>query len=352
MRLLAVVAGLGQASAQIPCPSTSSCCFQTPTATYELSSLNSETGVIIKDWRNDTDSANWAYYFSLCGDMDPPGNTVTPNTMCNRTSSGSGPGAAFQVGVNFPACYRLGDHALPPAPSGYPTQFYANVYNPAHGFSVQYSNGDSCLLPNGTTVSRSLVINLRCANMRGLNPGAWFDEVTEDTTCTYYASVFDFHACPLQCPRTPPTYRLCGGFGVCDYDASAEQARCFCNQGYSGSDCSQIGSAGAPPAPSYGGNIAGGFFGGLFGGLALVLGYFGYKSWSQKTPFLDSIRIGGGAPGATRLPSHDNGAGASWTGASAGNDVGSVYAAAGGNGGYVAPDLNAGVGGGDGPLLG
>ena len=59
------------------------CYSLAPQATYELSSLNTETGVIIKDWRNDTDSANWAYYFSLCGNMDPPGNTVTPNTMCN-----------------------------------------------------------------------------------------------------------------------------------------------------------------------------------------------------------------------------------------------------------------------------
>lgn len=348
MKAVILAAALAVANAQ--CPFDSTCCFQAPGATFDLSDLNTPTGVMIKDYRNDTDPTNpwsYGYYFSLCNDMNPPSTKYTPSSMCNTTGYGpyiqSGSGAAFQVGLNVQACARLGDHARPPTNDA-SSQFYPDVFNPSHGFTVKYTGGDPCLLPNGTTIQRSMTINVRCANMRGLNPGAWADQVAEDTMCQYNAFIFDINACPLECPRTRPTYKTCSGLGVCDFDRSQGVSRCFCNAGSSGSDCKMLGDAGAPAPPSYGGNIAGGFFGGIFTGIAVVLAYFFYKSHKSGASFVDSIRIGGDGSGHTRLPAHDGGAAASWTGAS----MDAAYAQT-SNTGYVAPDV--GATGGDGPLL-
>mmetsp|Transcript_411 Transcript_411/g.471 ORF Transcript_411/g.471 Transcript_411/m.471 type:complete len:119 (+) Transcript_411:134-490(+) len=43
------------------------------------------------------------------------------------------------------------------------------------------------------------------------------------------------YGCPLECPVS--NRRLCGGNGHCAYDPDKSAARCFCNKGYSGSDC-------------------------------------------------------------------------------------------------------------------
>ena len=63
--------------------------------------------------------------------------------------------------------------------------------------------------------------------------------------------------CPAECPvvtQAPGILRrLCGGHGICDYDVAHTAARCFCNEGWSGTNCMTRGDAGVPPPPSYAG---------------------------------------------------------------------------------------------------
>jgi len=57
----------------------------------------------------------------------------------------------------------------------------------------------------------------------------------EPDYCQYKVEIPSYHGCPLECPIHKG--RLCGGEGVCRYDSSAGQPRCFCNDGREGSAC-------------------------------------------------------------------------------------------------------------------
>lgn len=48
-------------------------------------------------------------------------------------------------------------------------------------------------------------------------------------------------------------------------------ARCFCNEGWSGADCSIPGDKGLPAAKSYTGSIVGALAGGVVGGALLFV---------------------------------------------------------------------------------
>eukprot|EP01034_Spumella_vulgaris_P021474 gene21474-27509_t len=45
------------------------------------------------------------------------------------------------------------------------------------------------------------------------------------------------YGCPLECPVS--NRQLCGGQGHCAFDEDKVAARCFCNNGYTGNDCTQ-----------------------------------------------------------------------------------------------------------------
>ena len=68
-----------------------------------------------------------------------------------------------------------------------------------------------------------------------------------------------------ECPA--PKGNLCSGLGICGWDQSLSQARCFCDDGYISADCSK------PASPIPGGAIAGAFFGGLILAACSLLGY-------------------------------------------------------------------------------
>jgi hypothetical protein len=59
---------------------------------------------------------------------------------------------------------------------------------------------------------------------------------------------------------------LCGGNGVCGYDSTAAQARCFCYDDWMESDCQ------TPRYPFPGGAVAGATIGGIVLGAIVLLG--------------------------------------------------------------------------------
>ena len=63
----------------------------------------------------------------------------------------------------------------------------------------------------------------------------------EFSHCSYTITMPSIYGCPLECPVS--NRHLCGGQGHCAYDEDKGGARCFCNNGYTGSDCATTASS-------------------------------------------------------------------------------------------------------------
>lgn len=99
--------------------------------------------------------------------------------------------------------------------------------DPTKGIQVTYL-GDFC---NGGT-QRKLHIRLECADKLSPVP----THAYEYTGCEYTIYMPSVYGCPLECPVA--NRQLCGGNGHCAYDEDKGGARCFCNHGAYGDDCS------------------------------------------------------------------------------------------------------------------
>lgn len=229
----------------------------------------------------------------------------------------------------------------------------------ASGVTLFYQGGDNCLSPfNGTQyVPRSVAFDFQCYDSNGFVPK--YDTIIEDIQCTYHAIIKSRYGCPTECKRGGPANRVCSANGICGYDMTNSYAKCFCNAGFSGADCTAVGDKGLPPPTDFSPNIAGGFFGGLVGGIICAAGFFIFKSklsgGASGGSFFDSFsfgKIGGGGGGATAPRSS-----AGYTAAPT-----STWSGAASTTGYVAPSADLGgaagmgdvygqLGSGDGPLL-
>ncbi len=201
----------------------------------------------------------------------------------------------MQVGSTPPICKRLGDAAA----NG---RFYIDVDNrnpryrsrAAAGINLYYMNGDSCvsLVNNSQLIPRAVTLMFQCSDQpiivdKGI--------VLENAYCGYTAIIPTRYACPTQCARRQG--RVCGANGICDYDIAGGYAKCFCNKGFSGPDCSTPGDKGLPPPISYAPNLAGGFFGGLAGGMILALCAFVVKAMVRGDPRADGRPVVALRPG-------------------------------------------------------
>lgn len=205
----------------------------------------------------------------------------------------------------------------------------------ASGVSLFYPNGDLCYDPYNSTnyVPRNFAIDFQCYDSNGFFPIN--DVIQEDIQCTYHAMIKTPVGCPIQCKRGGPINRICAANGICGYDMTNGYAKCFCNQGYSGADCTAVGDKGLPPPIDYSPNIAGGFFGGLFGGVALAVAVFMVRSKLSGGGLFDGFSFGGfggGNRGYTAAPSSSSSSTA-WSGSSASSVLPGATAT-----GYVAPD--------------
>jgi hypothetical protein len=232
----------------------------------------------------------------------------------------------------------------------------------ASGVTLYYGGGDLCPDPFNSSnwIPRSIALNFQCYDAYGFLPK--YDTILEDVQCRYNAMIKSRVGCPLECKRGGPLNRVCSANGICGYDMTNSYAKCFCNAGYSGADCTVQGDAGLPPPKDWSPNIAGGFFGGLFGGLAAAAVFFMVKGKMSGGGLMSGFSFGGfggGRGGAGYMPaptSSGAGAGAAWT-ASSSSSAGAGGAAGATAVGYVAPDAGgmgdvyAGLSGGDGPLI-
>lgn len=116
--------------------------------------------------------------------------------------------------------------------------------DPTKGVSLTYY-GDFCNAKAGQKpVQRTFRIELSCADR--LNPVP--THAYETTPCGYTVYMPSVYGCPIECPVSQR--QLCGGNGHCSYDYDKHAARCFCNKGYGGVDCTGSDSASAA-AQSY-----------------------------------------------------------------------------------------------------
>jgi hypothetical protein len=108
--------------------------------------------------------------------------------------------------------------------------------NPAKGVFLQYLGGDVC---PGTGKARTLRIWLLCYNDANNIPDQ--EIILESDSCYYEIFVNSAYGCPAECPtvKDPSTGNafLCANHGVCDFDAAINKPRCFCNEGFTGDDC-------------------------------------------------------------------------------------------------------------------
>lgn len=235
------------------------CTYNFGNSSFNLLPLRLDVGQMwyLEDDRNNEGSQNYTYIFNVCDDVFFP--KWFPNTGdCATTYPGpgqypsqpnTGNASAYQLS-NFPVpngdkCHKLGGSLRKD-----PTQMTWGLYdtaNPATGVVVQFKGGDACpgTFPART---RSMRLWLNCYNDEGAIPGK--ETVLESETCTYDIFVNSALGCPAECPRVPTAdgskSYICSRHGVCDFDAEARNARCFCNEGWTGNDCSQP----AGPAPS------------------------------------------------------------------------------------------------------
>jgi hypothetical protein len=119
--------------------------------------------------------------------------------------------------------------------------------DPTKGIQISYL-GDFC---NGGT-QRKFHLHLQCADR--LNPVP--THAYEYTGCEYTVYMPSVYGCPVECPVA--NRALCGGQGHCAYDEDKHGARCFCNRGFYGADCTGTdpSKAGATYSPTLLGLIA------------------------------------------------------------------------------------------------
>lgn len=100
--------------------------------------------------------------------------------------------------------------------------------DPTKGIQMTYY-GAYC--NNG--IQRQFNIQLPCSNRLSPVP----THAQETSPCAYTIQMPSVYGCPLECPVS--NRQLCGGAGHCAFDEDKSSARCFCNKGYTGADCSQ-----------------------------------------------------------------------------------------------------------------
>eukprot|EP00602_Paraphysomonas_sp_CaronLab_P006945 CAMPEP_0185024860 /NCGR_PEP_ID=MMETSP1103-20130426/8041_1 /TAXON_ID=36769 /ORGANISM="Paraphysomonas bandaiensis, Strain Caron Lab Isolate" /LENGTH=263 /DNA_ID=CAMNT_0027557931 /DNA_START=200 /DNA_END=991 /DNA_ORIENTATION=+ len=199
-------------------------------ATFDLTDLvrtSDEPSYMVTDGdipcTTDVVEQNFTYMFNICG-------TVAGGvpSAC-ATLTGLSKAGALQIDKNILSdpsddyCFLAGAYGDQATTLGLLDQ-----EDPTKGLALTYY-GAYC---NSPAVQRRFRIELICADK--LNPIP--THALEYEHCSYTVTMPSVYGCPLECPVA--NRELCGGNGHCAYDQDKASARCFCNHGYKGKDCS------------------------------------------------------------------------------------------------------------------
>lgn len=225
--------------------------------TYSACALGGSIDYVWTD-PTDAETTNSSYTFNIGT------NVQNPPAACGGANAIVSP--AYQVTANGGglSCLTAG-YDLTKRPSLFSQALFDGL-NPARGWSLTYSGGQSSGCPNG--ISRSFTINFICGRGPFPAPGATSASnmtfIDEENSCQYSAYVRAISNCPAECIN-PADGSLCNNAGVCGYDSALSAARCYCNNNYNETYCVD------PVASVPSGAIAGATIGGILVGVFVVL---------------------------------------------------------------------------------
>lgn len=159
---------------------------------------------------------NYTYIFDICGN-------VNGNNKPSQCSEVTGPAMQFNpdntTGKQCNVIGRNGAFSL------------INEADPTMGIVLTYTGGDQCHHYGAPNRQTSLVLG--CANIAIPTPTV----ANEPEHCHYYVKMDSIYGCPLECPVGGENRDLCSAHGICAWDQTNSKARCFCDDGYTGTDC-------------------------------------------------------------------------------------------------------------------
>eukprot|EP01084_Bolivina_argentea_P185194 319382_1 len=263
---------------------TPGCNITLKNATFDLSPLHlSKQSQLkyytVKDERSESDDLdNYEYAFNVCGAVleIPKGctNESIMGSFCednniNQTSGQcnnppgltkvNGPVFAYQMKLDenneVTRCWHLSDTVGGPG-----IWSLLNEDNPAEGVTVSYLDGD---YEPACGHNRQINISFVCDNDHGAFgiPGQAKSEIdystqnldpkllttlnnlhsaniVEEEICQYKLEFHTVYGCPSQCPILGG--KLCNGVGLCGYDNTLMQPRCYCLTYFTGEGCKKI----------------------------------------------------------------------------------------------------------------
>lgn len=167
--------------------------------------------------------ANFTYLFNVCGTVSTGIPAKCKSLPDIQTASALQINTQGTFDTSDDYCYAVGRYSDSSAQIGLLDQ-----QDPSKGIKLSYY-GDYCR----NNDQRQFNIELMCADK--LNPVP--THALEYTHCVYTITMPSVYGCPLECPVS--NRHLCGGNGHCAYDTDKFAARCFCNNGYTGADCTK-----------------------------------------------------------------------------------------------------------------
>eukprot|EP01138_Halocafeteria_seosinensis_P006215 gb/GECG01006356.1/.p1 GENE.gb/GECG01006356.1/~~gb/GECG01006356.1/.p1 ORF type:complete len:319 (+),score=33.77 gb/GECG01006356.1/:1-957(+) len=250
--------------------------------TWDLGGLTLSDG----EWygahdKDNNDTQHLMFYFNICGSLQ---KSDVQKCIKDQAGPNSGSAPAAWVYVKHDSCHKLGEYPRVNKLLSYHVDPHDKL-RPAAGVNLWYKLGgergiDDC----GSHENAELKVAVLCGGgnrhttekleKNKVNTNMFVDKVGK---CSYEVHVIDPAGCPKECPIV--NGEVCSSNGHCAYDRRAREARCFCEDGYKGKDCT------TSPGRSSAGAV-GAVFGGIFIGLVGVVGFWYYRQrWTGKKGF-------------------------------------------------------------------
>ncbi|CAE7870598.1 unnamed protein product, partial [Symbiodinium sp. KB8] len=249
-----------------------------------------------EDGTNAGVESDWYYNVGICSNIIPDAQYKCARSYGAGGEVDTGPAPAFQINKKSRDCHRLAEDIFDEDTVSWDL---LNPNDPAMGFSLTYSGGDTCEGYDGNSTEhevlrRSIRLDFICDTSEGgFSQNA---TVIESETCQYNLVIKGRQGCPLNCPVVKAGFgeqRLCNEHGVCDFNAKTGQAGCFCNKGWQGGDCTINSDPGRQPVPNYAGAIVGTLIAGCLVGVLLSLGGYYLYNHYHKAPGATGASFGG-----------------------------------------------------------